>query len=350
MTALRSLMFQLIQKPFTASEWTALTSQFDDLSLMQTWEYGEALASTGPWKIDRAVFEDDGVPIGAIQAVIRRVPLVRAGFAWVNRGPLCRKSDAAGPEQLGPMMSEARSLWAERQHLYLRIAPPVSKPEWDSIASNDPGYSPSREGNGWVSSRLDLTVDLGLIRQRLDKRWRNSLSNAERREVTVRRDSNESFKQFLRLQRGEFALHSYPTTVTPKFLVALQSFLPTERRLLAFVATSGESLLGAVLIARYGSIGEFLAGVIEGAGRTANVGQLLIWQAIQHLKESGYRWFDLGGMDPDHTEPGIINFKAGLSGQPYEYVGEFDAIGSGWANRIVRWRVRRVRRVRRRVA
>ncbi len=338
-------MLQLIQKPFTAAEWTDLTSQFDDLSLMQTWEYGEAVAKTGPWEIDRAVFENEGVPVGAIQAVIRRVALVQAGFAWVNRGPLWHSPNGARGKRLGQMMSEARSLWVERQHLYLRIAPPVSKLEWNSVAPKDGDYSPSREGNGWVSSRLNLTEDLDLIRQRLDKRWRNSLSNAERREVTVRCDSNRSFEQFLKLQRGEFALHSYPTTVTPKFLATLQSFLPTERKLLAFVATSGESLLGAVLIARYGRIGEFLAGVIEGAGRTANVGQLLLWQAIQHLKESGYRWFDLGGMDPDHTAPGIMNFKAGLNGQAYEYVGEFEAIDASWGNRLVRWRVRRARRL-----
>ena len=337
-------MLQIINKPFKASEWTDITSRFDDLSLMQTWEYGEAVASTSPWKVDRAVFENDGVLVGAIQAVTRKAPLFRGGFAWINRGPLCHVSAGTHPELLGSMMAETRSFWAEQRHLYLRIAPPVSKDEWDLAAPGNQGYGAAREGNGWLSSRLDLSTDLDLIRQSFDKRWRNSLSNAERREVTVRCDSAESFDQFLSLQRGEFALHSYPTTVTPEFLVRLQNLLPPQRKLLAFVALSGESLLGAVLIARYGRIGEYLAAVIEGAGRTANVGQLLIWHAICHLKDFGYRWIDLGGMDPDHTEPGIINFKAGLNGQPYQYVGEFDAMDSGWANRVVRWRVRRARR------
>jgi lipid II:glycine glycyltransferase (peptidoglycan interpeptide bridge formation enzyme) len=337
-------MLKLIEKPFTGSEWTDVVSRFDDLSLMQTWEYGETLANTGPWHIDRVVFEDDGVVVGAIQAVTRRTPLFQGGFAWVNRGPLWRMSSDSRPETLALMMAEARAFWTDRRHMYLRIAPPVSKGDWDTGHVAVPGYSPAREGNGWASARLDLNPDLDMIRQGLDKRWRNSLANAERREVDVRCDSEGAFEQLIKLQRGEFAFRHYPTTVTPEFLSHLQNSLPPERKLLAFVASSGESLLGGLLIARYGRIGEYVAAVTEGAGRTANVGQLLLWKAIQHLKESGYRWFDLGGMDLDHTSPGILQFKAGLNALPYQYVGEFDALDSSWANRVVRWRVRRARK------
>ncbi len=337
-------MLKLVERPFTAPEWTDLTSRFEDLSLMQTWEYGAALANSGPWQIDRAVFEDEGAVVGAIQAVTRRTPFFRGGFAWVNRGPLWRLSSDTHPQVLGQMLGEARSLWADRRHMYLRIAPPVSKDDWDAGLRTMTGYTPAREGNGWASARLDLSLDLDVMRQRLDKRWRNSLANAERREVDVRCDSEGAFAQLIKLQRGEFAFRHYPTTVTPEFLSRLQNSLPPERKLLAFVALSGESLLGGLLISRCGRIGEYLAAVTEGAGRTANVDQLLLWNAIRYLKESGFRWFDLGGMDLDHTPPGILQFKAGLNALPYEYVGEFDALDSGWANRVVRWRVRRARR------
>ena len=311
---------------------------------MQTWEYGEALAHMGPWQIDRAVFEeDDGTVVGAVQAVTRTTPVFQGGFAWVNRAPLWHLTSDTRPQLLGLMMTEARSLWADRRHMYLRIAPPVSKDEWDASVLEGNGYRKTSEGNGWVSSRVDLTLDLDVIRQGLDKRWRNSLSNAERREVDVRCDSTDAFEQLLMLQRGEFAMHSYPTTVTPEFLSQLQAALPSERKLLAFVASSDGSLLGGLLLARHGQIGEYLAAVTEGAGRTANVGQLLVWNAIQYLKDSGYRWFDLGGMDPDHTSPGIIQFKAGLNGNPYQYVGEFDVSNRSLTNRVVRWRVRRAR-------
>ena len=337
-------MFKLVERPFTAPEWTELTARFEDLSLMQTWEYGEALGNNGPWQIDRAVFEDDGAVVGAIQAVTRRTPFFKGGFAWVNRGPLWRLSSDTRPEVLGQMMEAARSLWADRRHMYLRIAPPVSKEEWDTDLRTPTGYTRAREGNGWASARLDLSQDLDTMRQRLDKRWRNSLANAERREVEVRCDSEGAFAQLIKLQRGEFAFRHYPTTVTPEFLSQLQNSLPPERKLLAFVALSGESLLGGLLISRCGQIGEYLAAVTEGAGRTANVGQLLLWQAIRYLKDSGYRCFDLGGMDLDHTPPGILGFKAGLNAVPYQYIGEFDALDSGWVNRVVRWRVRRARK------
>jgi len=83
--------------------------------------------------------------------------------------------------------------------------------------------------------------------------------------------------------------------------------------------------------------------MVNGAGRAANAGQLLLWRAVCEMKELGYRWFDLGGMDLYQTPSGIFHFKAGLGGTPYRLVGEFEAHDGRWVSKMIRWRVHRVR-------
>ena len=91
----------------------------------------------------------------------------------------------------------------------------------------------------------------------------------------------------------------------------------------------------------YGHIN--LAGNVWDEGRRLNAGQLLLWRAVCAMKEHGIRWFDVSGLDPDLTPPGIRTFKEGLSGVPYRLAPELEALGGGPLGRLVRWRVRRAR-------
>ena len=53
---LKDSVMRLITKSFSQDDWTGIISEFQDLSLMQTWEYGEAKARTGPWEVERTCF------------------------------------------------------------------------------------------------------------------------------------------------------------------------------------------------------------------------------------------------------------------------------------------------------
>jgi lipid II:glycine glycyltransferase (peptidoglycan interpeptide bridge formation enzyme) len=57
----------------------------------------------------------------------------------------------------------------------------------------------------------------------------------------------------------------------------------------------------------------------------------LLWRALAEAKETGMRWLDLGGIDPE-ANPGTYHFKAGLGGRDVCYLGEFDA----WNNTVCR--------------
>jgi len=136
--------------------------------------------------------------------------------------------------------------------------------------------------------------------------------------------------------------------VTPSLLEQLQSLTPSDDKILCFRARRGDENLGSILIARYEKNCEYLVGVTSEAGRQSNVGQFLLWQAVCQMKHRGYRWLDLGGMEPERTPPGILRFKSGLGGEPYRLCPEIEAFKGDWRSRLVRLAVQHVLRTTRR--
>ena len=51
----------------------------------------------------------------------------------------------------------------------------------------------------------------------------------------------------------------------------------------------------------------------------ANAHHVLLWDAISLLRDRGYRFLDLGGINPEAAS-GVTRFKTGLGGTPYALV------------------------------
>ena len=240
-------------------------------------------------------------------------------------------------------MEELRYFWVEQQHMYLRIAAPYLEREMQKSPLGLNGYEPA-ESSGWVSARLDLFSPLETIRSQLQQKWRNCLNKAERLGLDVQFGCNDLlFGEFIGEYKRMLAERPYETSVTPSLLSRFQGILPSERKLCVLTGRQSGQLVGAVLIARYGQSCEYLAGAVNKSGRAISAGQLLLWHAVCEMKNLGCRWFDVGGMDPQHTPGGIFHFKAGMGGVPYRLVGEMEAHDGSWLNKIIRSRVSRAR-------
>jgi hypothetical protein len=330
---------------WTANAWSRLVSGFAGLSLVQSWEYGEAKAESGPWRVERGVFEEGDGVAGAVQALVRRLPLVGGGLAWINRGPLWRR--AGGPAAaVGPLLGMVRELkrhYVDGQGLYLRLAPNVA-----ASALADDGLAGSgvraTATLGWASALVDLEPPVEALREALDQKWRNALNKAERSRVDVAGgDGGAPFEEFLAAHERQAREGRFAGTVTADLLRRLQEKLPEDRKMVALIARHEGRTVGAALIARYGATAEYLAGNVSEEGRRLNAGQLLLWRAATGARERGLRAFDVGGMDPELTPKGIYRFKEGLGGRPYRLANEVEA-WRGPLGRLVRWRVNRAKR------
>ena len=341
-------MLNLNPQDFSQSEWTDLVSGYQGLSLLQTWAYAEAKTQMGPrigpWKVWRATFKDEGRILGAAQGMVRPFPWLSGGLVWINRGPLWNRDGGDDPSVLAAMMKELQHYWVEQRGMYLRIAPPALANGGAANALAATGCGQVNGGSGWASARVDLSSTVESLRSQLHQKWRNCLNKAERLGLTTHNSSTDEL--FSELMVGYDTLlqeRKYQTNVTPKFISRLQALLPAEHKLWVFTARQKDQPLGGILIARYGDTCEYLIGSINEAGRALNAGQLLLWQAVCQMKTLGYRWFDLGGMDPEHTPAGIFHFKAGLGGTSYRLVSEYEGHNGGLRSRVLRWYVSRVR-------
>jgi lipid II:glycine glycyltransferase (peptidoglycan interpeptide bridge formation enzyme) len=334
-------VIRLVAEAYSQKDWTDIVSTFQDLSLLQTWEYAEAKSHTGSWRVERATFWDGNHVVGAVQSLVREIPLFGGGFVWINRGPLWRGQVECDHTVLMTMLSELRRYWVERHGMCLWVAPPLLSNEADIGLFSRNGYRLIEGSEGWASAVVDLSLPVAMLRQRLQQKWRNCLNKAERLALASESGtSGDIFHKVLDDYDRMLRERRYRSSVTRPLLSRLQGFLPEERKLWGVSGRQGDQNLGGLLIARYGQRCEYLVGAVNEAGRAVNAGHFLLWRAINQMKELGYRWFDLGGMSQERTPAGVFHFKSGLGGEPYKLVGEFESFRDNFTNRAIRWWIR----------
>jgi hypothetical protein len=340
-------MAQYAVRDYSQRDWTGILSAFPSPNLIQSWEFGEARAAAGGWRVERGVVTGEASVkkpvLAAAQVMIRPLPGVGGGLAWISRGPLWRGSGNDGPAEFSRVLAALRRHYVDDLGLYLRIAPPLADKDGAVTASAAAEFETTAT-RGWASASVDLSQSTEQLRRGLKQKWRNGLNKAERSGIAVEDGFDDAlFDGFLREYRTFIDARGFDTSVTPPFLAALQGMLPGDRKMICYRGSHDGEALGSALIARSGDRAEYLAGTLLDAGRKLSVGQLLLWRAICDAKEAGLRWFDVGGMDPELTPKGIYDFKSGIGGEPYRLAPEIEAQNGSLRARLVRWRVNRAR-------
>ena len=333
-------MVRMEIRAFGQDEWDDIVSDIDTLSLMQTWEFGEAKALTGPWKVSRAIFQKREETVGAAQAMSRTVPFLNRGLIWINRAPLLKNCDTIQSDVYIDILRELRKYWVDKKMMYLRIAPSLMATDENYAIFKNAGYLRATGTNGWASELIDLSCSVDELRKGLQQKWRNCLNKAERLKVTCETGSSDVLMEEL-LDDYKMLLDNkgFGTNLSPEFVRTMQNLLPDSRKMVVFASRQNGEKLGSILIAPYGNTCMYLIGATSNTGRKVNANHYLIWNAICELKRRGYRWFDVGGAHPEKTTPGILYFKRGLRGKPYQLMGEVEAYRDGFLNRMIRKRV-----------
>jgi len=306
--------------------WQRISRPFDDLSLMQVWAFAQAKTATGHARPIHHLLRYRGKIIGAAQGICYGLPLVGPLVVWVNRGPLWREQDQAGdPNHLTAFLLALHDYWTVRHRALLRIAPPIPDHPDNLALMASCGYV-AMPGNQWVSTRIDLAQSIEALRANLNQKWRNCLNKAERLALGLEIGETARLTAILLKDYKHFLIEKrYATSVKPELIAQLQDRLAPDQKMVILSADTGGQHLGSILIAGYGSVAEYLVGAIGADGKRHNAGQFLLWHALVEMKRRGYRWFDVGGAHPQHTPPGILHFKKGLSGRPYRLAGTFQA-------------------------
>ena len=85
--------------------------------------------------------------------------------------------------------------------------------------------------------------------------------------------------------------------------------------------------VAGIVCSGMGKSGIYLLGATSDNGLKAKGAYLLQWAMIKWLRENGYWYYDLGGIDPV-ANPGVYHFKSGLSGQEVCRLAAIEACGN----------------------
>jgi hypothetical protein len=300
----------------TREQWNSMMFQVGRSNLMQSWSYGEAKSKIEGWKVSRIVIWKLNKPVAFVQILEKKFAFLK--LVRINRGPLLLEDSRPDLQAaVTQLLVKEFGGWKKGRLLFFTPELPLNGKNLALMTKLEFYQFTCRS---WESIWFDLDEDRGELRNRLNGKWRNMLSFAERQKLRFETHCDvQNFEWLVNLcdkmmkDRGE----SIPSKLYHQLLLEFESEQPMQ----IFKAFLQDEPLAGICIVSHGSAASYLLGWNGRKGRNLKANQFLLWNAMMLLKEQGIRWFDLGGIDEDRT-PGISEFKLGVNGIRYALVGE----------------------------
>jgi lipid II:glycine glycyltransferase (peptidoglycan interpeptide bridge formation enzyme) len=211
----------------------------------------------------------------------------------------------------------------------------LSAPGFEAVCAQA-GFRFSNAVPQYRTIRVDLTPEPALIRKCLDQKWRNQLNGAERNGLTVREGaSDELFAEFSAIYRELLARKQFETTVDIDEFSRIHQALPDSLKMRVLLCEKDGKVMAGLVGAAIGETGVYLLGATSNEGMKAKGSYLLQWRMMQWLRQSGCKWYDLGGINPQRN-PGVYHFKSGFGGQEVFQIGCLELSGSAVSLSCVR--------------
>jgi lipid II:glycine glycyltransferase (peptidoglycan interpeptide bridge formation enzyme) len=306
-------------------QWKELIGQCARVNLLQTWEYGEAKQVVEGWKPIRYVIFDDSEPVGLVQTLNKSLPLF-GGVTRINRGPLFLYDTVSGcvsNEVIKNTLKDICHEIVENKRSYLLIAPEIEESQMNVHILKQLGFGTAR-GMPWSSSVLDLSLSEEALFKNLHGKWRNLLRKSEKMDLELEQTYTDEAMTFLMEKYSYIQREKGFAGVSENILIELKSLTKSDNQMQIFFARKDQTRMAGILIVAYSDSCTYLVGWNTPEGRQLQANYFLLWRAIISFKKSGYRWFDLGGLNKERT-PTIAHFKTGLGGRNYMLVGEWQA-------------------------
>jgi lipid II:glycine glycyltransferase (peptidoglycan interpeptide bridge formation enzyme) len=312
---------------------------FNDANVYQTWSYGQV--HWGRKSLSHLVLKRSGEVVGMAQLRIVRPTRLNFGMAYLRWGPLCeRRGRPLDSEVVTRMASALEAEYIRKRKLFVRILPNVFVGSHRAAAFQSAfcGFDPepSLPDNTYRTFLVDLAPGLEELRRKLDAKWRNHLARAEKNSLRVIAGSgSDEFRTFCLIYNQMRKRKTFETTVDVEEFARIQEDLAEPHRLRIMICEDRGVPVAGLVASAMGDSAIYLLGATNEAGMKSQGAYLLQWTMIQWLKETGIRWYDLGGIDPI-ANPGVYSFKKGFSGADVLQMNPMVACTSVVSSAVVR--------------
>ncbi len=294
-------------------------NQINCSNLPQAWNYGEAKKKEGWWPLRYKIELEENWAI--FQVLRKKIPKTPFYIYRINRGPLFPDFSKSNNVFKALVITKIRKMFHPLSLRPLLLAPELSN-EFDSFFMMKKAGFFSFKKKYYNSSFLDLNKNIETIRKGLDSKWRNLLKKSEESLLEISCSSTLSDFDLL-IKRYQSLMDQKSFVGTPIYLIKkLYELVDGKEQMYIFKASLEKKVVAIILVHTHGSTGTYLLGSNSEEGRELSANHLLLWNAINHLKENHFKWFDLGGMDENNLA-GITHFKRGMKGEEYRLLGEW---------------------------
>jgi hypothetical protein len=297
------------------ADWDRLIDLMPRSTLEQTWAYGAAAEVAQGHRVRRAVVKDGETAIGLVQ-VLGKPLLGAVHIAEILRGPLWLPDAPAAARQDG--LAAIRSAFRLRRRRLLLWMPEMPQSPESNTALRALGMRPML--TGYSSVWLDLSRPLDKIRAALDGKWRNALRHAERSRLKAQISRGGRAFDWLLERHDAFRRARRFRAPSPALVKAFAAATRRKSDVVVATAALGSEFVAGALFLVHGRAATYYVGWSGAEGRQHEAQNLLLWQGIAALQDSGVTALDLGGIDTRRS-PGIARFKLGLGGEVFTLAG-----------------------------
>ncbi len=309
--------------------WHGLLGLFDDANTYQTWPYGEVVS--GQNKLSHLILKYEGEVAAIAQARIARVPFINVGIAYIQWGPIWRRS--AAPATIETFRQAVRALRNEyvcKRGLALRLFPVLfddSSSCFSQILAEE-GFSSLGESLRGRTILMDLQPPLTALREGMARNWKRNLKQAEQNELeTIEGTGDELFERFIPIYKQMVTRKNFVEPNNIHQFKSIQARLPEQFKMKIMLCRSGGETCAGLIWSQMGKMGVELFAATSDAGMKKKGSYLLRWKLVEKLKQNGIAVYNLNGINPA-VNPGVFKFKselAGKNGKDVRYVGRFDS-------------------------
>jgi lipid II:glycine glycyltransferase (peptidoglycan interpeptide bridge formation enzyme) len=282
--------------------------------LQQDWAYGSTMVSVGA-RVLRARVHADGVPVAQAQFIVRKFAKY-VSLALCTRGPLWLQDLSA--KDKAAAYKEMRKTLPLPGLRFMMVTP-------NETLQEQPGLPTVRRiMSGYSTVMLDISRPLDVLRANLDGRWRQPLHRAEKSELNVQRmGTNPGQYRWLldaeMQQRVDRGLEGMPLVWFERYA---ESRKQPSRNLLSLRADVGRERVAGMMFLIHGEAATYQVGWTSDAGRDLHAHNLMLWRAIEELRERGVRSLDLGGVNTQRSA-GVARFKMATGGTVKQLAGSY---------------------------
>lgn len=314
-------------KPIDRYIWQQQASLFKDYNYRQLWDFGIACAERLSASSEHVAVYDGAKIIGMADVRIKLIPFIKAGIAAINGGPLVRREDGDDCDRLKVCLNALVREYVHKQGLLLRVNLPVGPESWNAKQNSiftACGFSLSQIIKPYRTLLLDLDQPLDEIRKNLSQKWRNNLKRAEAVNHPILTDfSVESFNLFPELYNAFRRKKQFDIKMDPVFFAEVQNLLPESERMRVALCQEDGVLISGHISSLLGDTAVNLFRANTKVALSKRVSYRIQWDGVCYAHEQGYRWYDLGGIDPEGN-PGVYSFKKGMGGEDVTGSGPFE--------------------------